>query len=76
MRFNNNKLTEKHKNSVHKENITFYQGQINTIYKTIEPLEKRVKEIKENINVNELKIKGVLLYLVKRPDLALAKDLL
>lgn len=53
-------MTEKAKTSVLIDNRNCYENMIMTHTKVIEPMQKRVTELKEDIIQNELKVRTVL----------------
>lgn len=76
MRMYGQKGVEKFKKNIFFENVGFYQNMIDLIQKSMFPIQKQIKEVKDLIVINQLKVKNVLQYLLKKPEVAQQKGLL
>lgn len=67
--------SKKYKKDVLEANKTFYQHYIDIKIRESENLIKDITNLKNKANQNELKIRTVLLYMLKKPELVLQKNL-
>ena len=63
--------SEKFKQKILTDNQNYYESLMGVHTRIVDPLQKRIKELKQGIIANEMKVKQVLLILLANPPMAL-----